>query len=166
LFNQTEVREFHFIVNGKYKELNKMTQRRLSFVIHRCAGGKCPVELIEDIPCEDRIRFWTEPTDWVVEGDGDTAVYPPAGGEDVRIKSGWNMIYDVPFEEGTTVPEIYNKVEINGCLTFDAAKNHHFKAKIIYLRNGRLSIGSKEKRYTKSAIIELVGDKEAEAIAL
>lgn len=165
MFNQTEVREFHFIVNGKYKLKNKMTSRRLFFVIHRCAGGKCPVELIEDIPCEDRVRYWSEPSDWK-DDETDTTVYPPIEGEDVRIKSGWNMIYDVAFEEGTTVPITYNKVEINGCLTFDSKKDHHFKAKIIYLRQGRLEIGSKANRYVKKATIELVGEKEAEAIAL
>jgi len=163
LFNQTEVREFHFIVNGKYKEVNKMTSRRLKFVIHRCAGGKCPVEGIEDIPCEDRIRKWSVATDWELEGEEGTGLVP-LDGMDVRIMSGWNMVYDLPFETQTTLA--YNNVEINGCLTFDEKIDHHFKARIIYLRNGVLTIGTKAKRYAKKATIELMGEKESEAIAL
>jgi hypothetical protein len=109
------------------------------------------------------VRYWSEPTDWEPVED-DLSTYPPIDGNNVIIKSGWNMIYDLDIPEDGAIT--YNRVEINGCLTFDSAKNHHFKAYIINLRLGRLTIGTKAKRYTKNAKIELMGDKESESIAI
>jgi hypothetical protein len=62
LFNETEIREFHWVVNGKQPEEGKMTDSRaLKFVAHRCIGDACFEEIPLEAECEKEIRLWSNP---------------------------------------------------------------------------------------------------------
>jgi hypothetical protein len=56
-----------------------------------------------DLPLETSLRYWSDVNNWPKGA-------LPKEGEDVEIKSGWNMIYDIP------ETPLLNKVEINGRL--------------------------------------------------
>lgn len=71
---------------------------------YRCIGP-C-LEDIDESALEEEYRYWSNPDSWGPNGT------VPVEGDDVVIKSGWNMIYDL--EESPIV----NKLEINGHLTF------------------------------------------------
>jgi hypothetical protein len=65
LFEDPEIREFHYVVTGKQPKKDAITDwRELKFVAHRCVGEAC----FEDIPleaeCDDKIRLWSNPKDW------------------------------------------------------------------------------------------------------
>jgi len=70
LYNMTEVREFHFVVNGKQPEKGKIaTSRNMKFVGHRCIGKNCFDEPAPEAECVSEIRSWSNPKDWDVEED-------------------------------------------------------------------------------------------------
>jgi len=133
--------------------------RNLKFTAHRCAGGECPEEPVIEAECEDIERFWSDPGSWTTTGMVSIA------GEEVRIESGWNMVYDLVFEEDEK-PPVFNKIEINGCLSLKQGMDHQLKAKIIRVRGGEFTIGTKDRPYTNNAVITLVGEKESDALVI
>jgi hypothetical protein len=63
LYNDTETREFHWLVTGKQPVAGKITDSRsLKFVAHRCLGSGCfdKVVVIKEITEEP--RFWSKST--------------------------------------------------------------------------------------------------------
>jgi hypothetical protein len=76
------------------------------------------------------------------------------------IESGWNMHLDLD------ETPIFDKIEINGRLTFVNDKDIHLRAKKILVRGGELRIGTKEKPYLKKGIITLFGKRNEPTIAL
>jgi len=60
----------------------------------------------------------------------------PAEGEEVEIKSGWHMVFDL--EESP----ILKSLQINGILSFSNTTNTHLRAKHIFVRAGQLLIGT------------------------
>jgi hypothetical protein len=64
---------------------------------------------------------------------------------------------------------IFDTIEINGCLHFRNNKDAEklkLRAKKILIRGGELYIGTKEKRFEQTAIIELNGDRNEPTIAI
>jgi hypothetical protein len=85
---------------------------------------------IEDVVIEDTVSYWSSPATW----NGTV----PVEGDDIIMESGKNIVYDL---EGDS--PIYNKIEINGRLTFlDDGKDRHLRAKYIFVRSGELIIGN------------------------
>lgn len=82
--NDTETRRINVLFNGDVKDLNKITLTGV-----RCVEN-CEKEVPEDLPVEDRIRFWSVLADW----DGRATI--PLEGEEVIIPSNWQMMYDLP----------------------------------------------------------------------
>jgi len=152
LYNQTEVREFTWVVNGK----NSSAWKKVSLKASRCYWGVCQLSKVEDKPLENRTRVWSNPKDW----PNNTI---PAEGEDVEVQPGWNMIFDL-----NDSSPVFKRVVINGMLTFknDSTNNDtmHLKAHHIFVRAGTLNIGSKNHTFTKKAKITLYGDRDAEAM--
>ena len=136
LYNQTEVREFHFVVTGK----NNSAFKPINFVANRCAWGVCQQETIVVKEIENRTRLWSDPKSW-------TSGKVPVADEDVHVESGWNMIYDV--EESP----VFKMIRINGRLSFknDSTTALNLRAKHIYVRAGELHIGTKEYPFQNSA---------------
>jgi len=159
LYNETEVREFHWVVTGKYLEEGKYTKNRiLNFAAHRCKVN-CFDEPPPGSPIEDEPRYWSIMEHW--SQNRDEAMPLPAEGESFKVKDGWNMVFDL-----ADPSDIFDKVEINGRLTFKQGMDLHFQAKKILIRGGELRIGTKEEPYVNNAKITLWGRKEEEAIAI
>jgi len=136
LYNQTEVREFHFVVNGK----DNSAFKTIKFAANRCPWGVCPQESVEVKPLENRTRLWSNPEDW-------PSGKVPVADDDVHVEAGWNMYYDV--EESP----VLKMVRINGRLSFknDSSTALNLRAKHIYVRAGELIIGTPEFRFNNSA---------------
>lgn len=113
LFEDQEIRELHWIVSGNQPKEGEIKEvgRNLKFVAHRCIGEACNI-VPEAAECDgpEKKRMWSNPKDWDQTQEFDVA---PAGeGEDITVTSGWNMVFDL------AESPIYNKVVINGCLSF------------------------------------------------
>jgi len=94
LYNETDVRQFHFIVNGKQPEANKITESRsLKFVAHRCIGD-CD-EIPPEVECPKEIRRWSVNKDWSLEEEvgnrASSGNFVPADGESFTVPSTWNL---------------------------------------------------------------------------
>lgn len=98
VFNDTATREIHMVINGRNQTRNSVRLRGF-----RCVYNCNPV--VEDKELEMNFRRWSNASDW-------ESGKIPEEGEDVEIKSGWNMIFDI--EES---PKLRN-LQINGRLTF------------------------------------------------
>lgn len=140
IYNDTETREMHFVVNGK-----NQSRRNIKVTGHRCVYS-C-VKDINETEVEGEYRRWSDVNSWPNKT-------LPVEGQDVEIESGWNMLYDI--EESPK----FNMIEINGRLTFeDAGNDLHLKAKYIFVRAGELIIGTPEIPYLGNAKITLYGEK-------
>jgi hypothetical protein len=74
----------------------------------------------------------------------------PAAGDSVFIPFVWNLILDIS-------PPPLNVLNIAGDLTFDPTKDLTLQAKIIWVSQGHIYIGSQNNPYTKNAKIILNG---------
>ena len=63
--------------------------RRVQLTGVRCVGG-CPMDEVEDVPLELLPRYWSDPKAWE-----NLPGRIPIEGDDVVVKSGWNMIMDI-----------------------------------------------------------------------
>lgn len=141
VYNDTETREMHFVINGK-----NQTRKTLRVVGHRCIGACLPV--IDASGIETAYRRWSNPASWPNN-------QIPLEGADVVIQPSWNMLYDI--EESP----IFNMIQINGRLTFeDGSKDLHLRSKYIFIRAGEMIIGNPEDPYKRNAKITLFGEKE------
>lgn len=165
LYNETEVREFHFIINGKQPVEGEITDSRsMKFVAHRCVEN-CFPPVPPDQECQfDDIRKWSDPKGWDPEPEvdkrSDTVKLPPAAGEDVVIPPGWNMEFDL------AESPIFDKIEVNGCLHFKMGTDVHLNAKKILIRGGEFYIGTSDARYTNDGKITLHGGRNEPTIAI
>jgi len=64
LYNMTDVREYHFIVNGKQPEEGKYHDSRwIGATGHRCIEN-CFELIPEESECAEDVRLWSNPNDW------------------------------------------------------------------------------------------------------
>ena len=145
VYNDTSVRQIHFILNGK-----NATRNPLVINGYRC-DGPCDAA-VSTVAIDANQKLWSQPTSW-------KSGKVPLAGEDVVVEPGQNLIYDL--EESP----IYNYVQINGRVTFkqDAPKLH-LRAKYIFVRMGELFIGNATQPYIGQAQITLYGMKEDQHI--
>jgi hypothetical protein len=151
IYNETEIRETHLVVNGKNRSANPWHETHIKLTGHRCVGS-CVEEVDFDVEEESEARYWSDVTSWPNET-------LPAEGEDVHIEPGWNMIYDLEGES-----PIYQLVRVNGKLSFKEDMDLHFRAKHIFIRGGEMALGTAEAPLTNSVTITLVGEKNAETM--
>jgi hypothetical protein len=114
LYNMTDVREFHFIVNGKQPEKGKYVDfRTVKIVAHECKSN-CNPPVIPDAPCPKEIIKWSDLKTWDSNQDPEKRVDkpPPKTGDSFIIPAGRNVELDI------AETDIFNKIEINGCLHF------------------------------------------------
>jgi hypothetical protein len=100
-----ETQEFHLIINGKDKSKSVSEKTYDISVVFGC-DASCDVEEVEEEVEEDilnSILYWSDHSNWPNET-------LPVEGDDVEIKSGWNMILDI---EETPV---FENITINGRL--------------------------------------------------
>ena len=149
--NETEVRTFEFVINGKEESSKSLVVRPLE-----CIQGVCLLEAVEEFELEEGQRLWSDPESW---GEGGKV---PEDGDDVEIMSGWNMLLDL-----NETPNLHT-LTINGRLSviqqddFDV----HIKAERIFVRAGEFFIGSEEQPFTSQATITLLGEQDSDTITL
>jgi len=133
LFNETEIREFHFIINGKQLEEGKIQEkgRKMKVVAHRCKGNDCFAAVEPDVECVEEIRLWSDPKSWDTEPDPELRVEKPLpmDDEEVTIPADWNMQIDI-----AETPEL-DLINVQGCLHFKnvEGENIHLRAKKIFI---------------------------------
>jgi hypothetical protein len=78
LYPTDDVREFHFIINGKQPVEGEITDtRNMKFVAHRCKTN-CNIPVGVDTPCQfDDIRLFSDPKGWDPEPEVDKRVDKP-----------------------------------------------------------------------------------------
>lgn len=160
IYNDTETREVHIILNGKDRPGNTQLETQFKLTGHRCVGP-CVEEVDFGVAGEDRTRYWSVAEDWGTvdeEGNAIEGVLPQEG-ENVHVLPGWNMVYDL--DEPSPV---YELVRVNGNLTFATDKDLHFRAKHIFVRGGNLTLGTLEEPLTNDVQIELFGAKNDAAM--
>jgi hypothetical protein len=117
-YNDTETREFEFVINGKNSSKNE-----IQIDGHQCFFGECALGGIDEFGLESWERDWSDVANW-------ESGALPVEGDDVEIKSGKNFFLDL--EE----TPILNSLTINGRLTFRTGGNRHLRAKQIFIRAG------------------------------
>ena len=142
VYNDTETREFEFVVNYKDESLGK----EILIEGLKCLTGTCNTNTVEEVELEEGSRLWSDPANWP---NGEL----PVEGDDVVVESGWNMYLDL--EE----TPIFDSLEINGRLTFmvddyDITLN----TKLLYVRAGELLIGEEGAPFPNKATIILHGE--------
>jgi len=147
--NETEIRTFEFVVNGKLPENSLLKVEPLE-----CISGTCTLAAVDEVELEEGQRLWSNAESWesgVVPVEGDT----------VEILSGVNMLLDI--EE----TPIFASLEINGRLSFlDDDKDIHLRANKIFVRAGEFFIGTATAPFSRNATISLMGDQETETLTL
>ena len=150
-YNDTETREFQFILMGK--DLKNREIMRLQ--AYRCIIDCTENEVIEEEEISDEQIYWSDPESWP---SGEL----PVEGDEVEIESSWNMVLDID-------TPILAKLTINGRLSFlndpEDPKNITLHAEKIYVRAGELLVGSEEEPFAGNAEIRLYGGVNDEAIA-
>ena len=125
----------------------------------QCASGECPLDDVDDVEIETGIRLWSLQSSWEGLFDNNPDGIPKEG-DDVEVKPGWNMIFDL--EESP----IFELLAINGRLTFQQENvtanltdmDLHLHAHHIFIRAGELIIGTETTPFTKKAKITLHGE--------
>jgi hypothetical protein len=87
--------------------------------------------LKENVPNENRTRYWNNSADWpnnTIPGEDD----------DVHIEPGWNMVFNL------NPSPVFKLLRVNGKLTFENRTDTHLRVKHLFIRAGELHIGSKE----------------------
>lgn len=94
-------------------------------------------------------RYWSNEATW-------GGLFAPLEGESVHIQKGVNLIMDIPRPPNLQI------VIVEGSLIFlpDADANHHryFDARYIYVRQGRMEVGTEDHPYTSRITITLHGN--------
>jgi hypothetical protein len=144
LFNETEKREFHFVVNGKNSSSYPGNKLSMIFTGIRCIGG-C-VTAVAEKETESDVRKWSDAKNWPNET-------LPKEGDVVEIQPGWNMELDV------NVTPIFDMLKVNGRLSFKRGMNITLNAKHIFVRAGELLIGNETHPFEDQATIMLHGRK-------
>lgn len=111
----------------------------------------CPVEP-EDENREDFFRLWSNATMWP------NGVLP-AEGENVTVPFEWKVYMDID-------PPQFYYLEVNGLLIFNQTKDSKLEAKNIWVKNGRIIIGSEAEPFTHKAEIILHGEKDDPYVTL
>jgi hypothetical protein len=106
IYNETDVRETHLVLNGKNRSSNPYDETHIKLTGHRCLTN-CVEDVDFDVDGENFFRYWSDTANWPDET-------LPAEGDDVHIEPAWKMVYDIEGES-----PIFQLVRVNGKLTFD-----------------------------------------------
>lgn len=150
VYNQTEVREFHFAVNARNE-----SRRHIKMEGFRCVVN-CELPEVEEAEISDAAIPWSSPDSW-------PSGAVPVEDEEVEIPSGAWIEFDM--EE----TPLLKSLTVNGRLSFkndvDAAANRTINSHWVFVRAGELIIGSEEEPYNGIATIRLYGEPIDEAVA-
>lgn len=150
VYNQTEVREFHFSVNARNE-----SRRHLKMEGFRCVVN-CELPEVEELEISDVAVPWSDPSTW-------PSGAVPVEDEEVEVPSGAWIEFDM---EDTP---LLKSLTINGRLTFkndpEEAANRTINSHWVFVRAGELLIGTEEEPFNGIATIRLFGEPIDEAVA-
>lgn len=151
-YNDTNVQELHWVVNGKNQGngWSEWAETKYEFTAIKCVTG-CGEVIVEVEEVESEYRYWSDVKNWPNET-------LPKEGDKVEIMSGWKMFLDIPN------PPKFHTININGILYFNDTMDIHLQAIIIYVRAGELHIGNETHPHQHNAQITLLGEKEADTL--
>lgn len=152
IYNQTEVREFHYAINGKDYQ-RRSTLKMEGF---RCLVD-CHQEAVEEVDIMDTPIPWSVPSSW-------PSGLLPVEGEEAEIPPGAWIEFDL------AETPLLKSLTINGRLSFkdddtEGPTNRTIHAYWVYIRQGELKIGSADKPYSGVAEVRVYGNPENETIA-
>ena len=133
----------YFVINGNDGS------SELTIKGYRCRDH-CPVDP-NDEQEESEPTFWSEPTTWTNVFD---PVRIPEAGDEVRIITGMNVIYDM--EESP----IFKSIAIDGKLSFASGLNAKIHAQNIWVRRGEMNIGKVDEPYDGTIEFALYGSDD------
>jgi hypothetical protein len=132
LYNQTEVREFQWVVNGKDMKDRSM----LTINAYECLVN-CEAEVVQACTSMKAESMWSDPDSWPLKAS-------PSEDDEVEIGPCDNIVLDVD-------TPILKKLTVNGRLSFKNSDSEPhdltLNAKIIHVNAGELLIGSDGNRY-------------------
>lgn len=100
VYNETDVREFHFVLNGKEQE----NRTELVITGHRCIVD-CDQADIEECEIPDTVVLWSSNSSWPDE-------LVPEAGADAEVAPCVNMLFDLD------ETPLLNLLTVNGRLSF------------------------------------------------
>ena len=118
---------------------------KLTVLAVKCLNNDCGPTSPTILQNENYLRKWSNPADWPTG-------QVPQDDQNVEIIAGWKMMLDI-----TTAN--LNNLTINGLLFFDSSQNNlELKAKIIFIYQGRLQLGTYDQPFLRNAKITLLGN--------
>jgi hypothetical protein len=137
IYNQTEVREIHWVINGKHDR----TQTRWDLEGFRCVQNDILLWKCKDEEIDEGCKMSDIPKPWSSKDTWPSGELPKEG-EIVEVPPCTWIEYDI--EDSP----IFEKVEINGRLSFkddiENPVNRTLRSFIVYVRAGELLIGSED----------------------
>jgi hypothetical protein len=110
LFNDTDVREMHFIISGHGKK-SPIEKRDMYITTARCLGDCGLEKLNETIQVEGEPEIIIPPLFWSLNTTWPSGKVPEAG-DDVHIMPNMSVIFDL------AESPVYKLIRVNGILTF------------------------------------------------
>jgi hypothetical protein len=145
-------REFHFIVNGRFKDPLNKEARQLKFKAHRCIG---PCFIEDDDGPEPPVTKWSD-TEKSWEG------ISPSAGNDIIILKDKNIELDL---KGDT--PIFGTIEIrSGILRFANDQDITLHCSRIFVNEGKFGIGTKSRPYNYKGGVTFHGRKGDDVLAI
>ena len=145
LYNETEVRQLEFVVNGKNPD-----KRGIKMTGIRCIGG-CDTNNDGDDDNYGPEIMWSDPASW------DSGVLPVFD-DDVEIPAGKNIVLDL------AETPVMKSLTINGRLSFKNDMDITLHAKQIFVRAGEFAIGAAGAPFAFQANIILHGMQDEETL--
>ena len=124
-----------------------MTTNFLNITKKACSGSCC------DAGRECEIRLWSAASTW-------TGLTAPSKGVSLNIPYSYRILLDV-------IPDTLDQIILDGELIFDEMlKESNLSFNTLFIRQGRLKIGRKEKPFPFNANIKIVGDRSSTFMSL
>jgi G8 domain len=147
-WNDKTNKHFYICFSGK----NKLPYEYVDVNPVRCEGSTC-ADGLYDVPKEPFQRLWSNASQWPLG-------VKPLAGHKVTIPGGWDLLLD----ESTPV---FEELVINGWVTFDPTKSDlQLQSKRIWVKGGKIIIGSPTSPYPGKASIILHGGKSDEVLLM
>lgn len=150
IYNQTEVKEFHFVMNAKDE-----TRTHFRYEGFRCVVN-CDLPQVEEKEVSGDAIPWSDPASW----DSGSV---PVEGDEVEIPPGVWIEFDI---EETPLLKL---LTVNGRLTFkndnETAVDRTIHAYNVFVRAGELFVGDEFGPYNGIATIKLYGEPIDDSVA-
>jgi hypothetical protein len=142
VYNETETREMHFQVNGRDDSSS------MKITGYRCKDY-CKIDPVDP---DDEVRgqmLWSDKDTWTNLPEGQDL---PKEGDEVVIRKGWDVVYDIE-----TSP-VFKSLEINGKLSFKRGQPALLQSFAIWIRAGEVDVGTEDEPFDSTVEIRLHGN--------